>query len=230
MQLDRHTAHAFDEDLEAIAALVAEMGAGATARVAEASALLLDFNVLAMDRLIASDRRLDAARDAIDERVVLTIARRQPVAIDLRLLVAAMRVANVLERVGDLAANVAKRCGAMAAVHTPRSAVEATARLGAAAELAMRRALDAYAARDAEAAEAVWRNDETLDGMFASLFRELLTHMAEDPRSITGITHLMFCAKNFERIGDHATAIAEAARYIASGRAFEGERPKIDAV
>jgi phosphate transport system protein len=229
MTLAPHTDSTFDDDLAALRAAVREMGGVAHAMVGDAAALLTAYEADRAERVIAADTRLDALRDALDERAVLMIARRQPMAIDLRAVVATMRIAGALERVGDLSKNIAKRAGMIHDGGAPRDAAQAARRLGLNAAAAIDAALAAYDASDLVAAERVWRGDADLDGMLASLFRELLTHMAESPRAISPCTHLMFSAKNMERIGDHATSIAEAVRYVATGTAFEGERPKVDA-
>jgi phosphate transport system protein len=230
MTLARHTDGSFDDELATLRNVLREMGGVAHAMVGDAATLLTSYDADLAERVIATDRRLDALRDAVDERAVLTIARRQPVAVDLRTIVAAMRVSGALERVGDLAKNVAKRAAVIEGGGAPREAAQAVRRLGQQAASAIDAALNAYDSGDIVAAEKVWRGDADLDGMLASLFRELLTYMAESPRAISPCTHLMFSAKNMERIGDHATAIAEAVRYVVTGSAFEGERPKVDAI
>ena len=179
-------------------------------------------------QVIASDRSLDLLQQEIEEMAVATLARRAPLAVDLREVVSAMRVAGDLERIGDLAKNVAKRVIAIGDQATP---VDLSTGLGALAERVGRQlseVLKAYAARDDTAALAVWRSDCEIDALFTSLFRELLTYMMEDPRSIGFCTHLLFCAKNLERVGDHATNIAETAHYVITGEALVAERPKGD--
>jgi len=159
---------------------------------------------------------------------ILTIARRQPMAVDLREVVGALRVSNDLERIGDLAKNIAKRVAALDAdieLHKAMRGVEHMAELVLAQ---IKDVLDSYARRDVEKALAVWRGDEEIDAVNNSLFRELLTYMMEDPRNITLCIHLLFCAKNIERMGDHATNIAETVYYMVEGRALPDERPKGD--
>lgn len=230
MTLSRHIDSSFDDDLAALRSGVSEIGGLACSMVEEAARLLTAYDAVGAQRVIDADRRLDALRDALDERAVLTIARRQPVAIDLRAIVAAMRIAGALERAGDLAKNVAKRAGEIDGAGAPREAAQAVRRLGLQAARALAASLDAWEAGDVAAAEEVWRGDAELDGMLASVFREMLTHMAETPRAISPCTHLLFSAKNMERVGDHATSIAEAAAWVQTGSAFEGERPKVDAI
>jgi phosphate transport system protein len=162
----------------------------------------------------------------IEEQAILTIARRQPMAVDLREIVGAIRVAGDLERVGDLAKNIAKRSlkiGIEARV--PRAIVGLRHMNDVATEL-LKDVLDAYAQRDTERARAVWQRDVELDALEDSVFRDLLTHMMEDPRNISFCAHLLFCSKNVERIGDHATNIAETVFYLVTGETLPGERPK----
>lgn len=226
--LPSHTDSAFDEDLGRLNTLLREMSGLALAMVADCAALLAAPDPDKVDRLVATDDRLDALRSAIEEKAVITIARRQPVANDLRAIVATMRIAGALERVGDMAKNTARRSLKLDGTGTPTEGLQAARRMLLQAHRALERAMAAFEAGDPEAAEAVWRSDVDLDGMLSSLFRELLTYMAENPRAITPCTHLLFVAKNAERIGDHATTVAEAAHYVVNGMAFEGERPKID--
>lgn len=225
--LTAHTDRHFDQELAALRAQTLELGAAAVAMVADATRLLGAGDPKEAEKVVEADRRLDAMREHLDERAVIAIARRQPMAIDLRSMVAVLRLSTALERVGDLAKNVAKRSVALNGSGAPADAVAAVRRMGEHAKAAVEEALAAYANLDATGAETVWREDADLDAMLNSLFRELLTHMAENPRAISACTHLMFCAKNMERIGDHATTIAEAVNYIVTGEAFEGERPKI---
>lgn len=226
--LPSHTDSAFDEDLGRLNSLLREMSGLALAMVADCAALLMAPDTAKVDRLVATDDRLDALRSAIEEKAVITIARRQPVANDLRAIVATMRIAGALERVGDMAKNTARRSVKLDGAGTPAEGLQAARRMLTQAHHALDRAIAAFEAGDPAAAEAVWRSDVDLDGMLNSLFRELLTYMAENPRAITPCTHLLFIAKNAERIGDHATTVAEAAHYVVNGTAFEGERPKID--
>jgi phosphate transport system protein len=163
----------------------------------------------------------------IEERAILTIARRQPMAVDLR-EIGALRVSNDLERIGDLAKNIAKRVIALGSPTYPGRVIRGVEHMAELVLAQLKSVLDAYARRDTNAALAVWRADEEVDAVNNSLFRELLTYMMEDPRNITFCTHLLFCAKNIERMGDHATNIAETVYYIAEGRPLSGERPKGD--
>jgi phosphate transport system protein len=191
------------------------------------SALVRDHAGLARG-VIADDPRLDDLQRLIEERGILTIARRQPLAVDLREVIAALRIASDLERAGDLAKNVAKRVIATTGQSQPKSAVMGIQRMSDLALAQLHDVLDAYAANDVEGALAVWRRDGAIDAMNNSLFRELLTYMMEDPRSISFCTHLLFCAKNVERIGDHTTNIAETIHYLVKGEPLAAERPKDD--
>jgi phosphate transport system protein len=223
-----HTVASFDADLKALANMVADMGIRAGRALAEATRALTERNVQLAQQVIASDRGLDLLQHDIEEKAVTTLARRQPMAVDLREVVSAMRIAGDLERIGDLAKNVAKRVVALGDQPSP---VNLETGLGALSERAgeqLAAVLQAYAARDDAAALAVWRADGEIDTMLTSLFRELLTYMMEDPRSIGFCTHLLFCAKNLERVGDHATNIAETAHYVITGEALIAERPKGD--
>lgn len=226
--LPSHTDSAFDQDLGTLNALLHEMRGLGLAMVAEAATLIAAPDPARTEALAASDERLDTLRNAIEEKAVITIAKRQPVANDLRAIVATMRISGALERVGDMAKNIARRTLKLDGAGAPPEGLQAARRMLMRAHSDLERALGAFESGDVATAESVWRSDIDLDGMLSSLFRELLTYMAENPRSITACTHLLFIAKNAERIGDHATTVAEAVRYVASGKAFEGERPKID--
>src|SRR5215210_701330 len=218
-----HIVSAFDADLGELRRGIAEMGGIAEKMLGDAtSALVRDHAGLARN-VIAEDPRLDDLQRSIEERAIATIARRQPLAIDLREVIAALRIASDLERAGDLAKNVAKRVIATTGQAQPKRAVMGVERMSDLALAQLHDVLDAYAANDVEAALAVWRRDGAIDAMNNSLFRELLTYMMEDPRSISFCTHLLFCAKNIERIGDHTTNIAEIIHYLVTG-----ERPKDD--
>ena len=223
-----HIVSAFDADLGELRRGIAEMGGIAEKMLGDAtSALVRDHAGLARG-VIADDPRLDDLQRLIEERGILTIARRQPLAVDLREVIAALRIASDLERAGDLAKNVAKRVIATTGQSQPKSAVMGIQRMSDLALAQLHDVLDAYAANDVEGALAVWRRDGAIDAMNNSLFRELLTYMMEDPRSISFCTHLLFCAKNIERIGDHTTNIAETIHYLVKGEPLAAERPKDD--
>jgi phosphate transport system protein len=223
-----HTIRAFDADLQELARKITEMGRLDDEQIAAATEALVKRDKALAERVIAGDDQIDALQREIEEKAITTIARRQPMAIDLREIVAALRISNDLERVGDLAENVAKRVPML----TEEVGInEATLQLQRMVQLVrdqLTRVLQSYAHRDVAEAIDVWRKDQEVDALNNSLFRELLTYMMEDPRNITFCTHLIFCAKNIERIGDHATNIAESVVYVVEGRPITQERPKAD--
>ena len=226
MVMTDHTIKAFDADLQELIRMVAEMGGLAEKQIGDAIDVLDRRDTAMAQKVVAEDVRIDALQREIEEQAILTIARRQPMAIDLREIVGAIRVAGDLERVGDLAKNIAKRSlkiGIEARV--PRAIVGLRHMNDVATEL-MKDVLDAYAQRDAERAHDVWERDADLDALEDSVFRDLLTHMMEDPRNISFCAHLLFCSKNIERIGDHATNIAETVVYLVTGETMPTERPR----
>jgi phosphate transport system protein len=226
--MTEHTAKAFDVDLQELTRTVAEMGGLAEREIADSIQALVRRDVELAKRVLASDPTVDALQHQIEEKAILTIARRQPMAVDLREIVGALRVANDLERIGDLAKNIAKRVGALEGDFHPQKLIRGVEHMGFIVLGQLKQVLDAYAARDLSAAHAVWKSDQQVDALCTSLFRELLTYMMEDPRNITFCIHLMFCAKNIERMGDLATNIAETVHYIVEGRPIADERPKGD--
>jgi phosphate transport system protein len=225
--MSEHTAKAFDMDLQDLDRMVAEMGGLAEKLIAESVAALTKRDIDRARRVVAADDRIDALQNEIEEKAVLTIARRQPMAVDLREVVSALRVANDLERIGDLAKNIGKRVALTGDFH-PVKLIRGVEHMAALVLTQLKEVLDAYAARDLGRALAVWRGDEEVDALCTSLFRELITYMMEDPRNITFCIHLMFCAKNIERMGDHATNIAETVHYLIEGRPITDQRPKGD--
>jgi phosphate transport system protein len=223
-----HTTKAFDVDLREITGMVGEMGHEVEKQIAHALDGLGSRDADLAQRAIALDSRIDALQHEIEEKAVLTIARRQPMAIDLREIIGAVRVANDLERMGDLAKNIGKRVGPLSEDLHPANLMLGVERMGELVLGRIRQVLDSYANRDLKLALEVWNGDEEIDSACTSLFRELLTYMMEDPRNITYCLHLMFCAKNIERMGDHATNIAETVYYIIEGRTIAEQRPKGD--
>ena len=226
--LNEHTAKAFDADLQELTQKVAEMGGLAEKLIADLVAALTRRDLDLAKRIVAADAAIDALQREIEDKSVLIIARRQPMAVDLRDVVGALRVANDLERVGDLAKNNAKRVTALNDDFHPQKLIRGVEHMATLVLSQIKRVLDSYAGRDLASAMAVWRGDEEIDAMCTSLFRELLTYMMEDPRNITFCIHLMFCAKNIERMGDHATNIAETVYYMIEGQAIADQRPKGD--
>jgi phosphate transport system protein len=225
---EQHTAKAFDIDLQELSRMVAEMGGLAEKQVADAVDALAKRDTALATRVTAADVSIDELQHEIEEKAVLTIARRQPMAVDLRAIVGALRLANDLERIGDLAKNIGKRVIALNAEFPPPKLIRGVEHMSDLLLEQLKTVLDAYARRDVTRAMAVWRGDEEIDAVCTSVFRELLTYMMEDPRNITFCIHLLFCAKNIERMGDHATNIAETVHYIIEGRPIADKRPKGD--
>jgi phosphate transport system protein len=228
MVMPDHTAKAFDIDLQELTRMVAEMGGLAEKQVADSIDALTRRDTDRAQRIVAADPSIDALQRDIEDKAVLTIARRQPMAVDLREIVGALRVAGDLERIGDLAKNTTKRVLALDGEFHPTKLLRGVEHMGALVLTQLKEVLDSYAGHDLQKALAVWNGDEAVDAMCTSLFRELLTYMMEDPRNITFCIHLMFCAKNIERMGDHATNIAETVYYMIEGRAIVDQRPKGD--
>jgi phosphate transport system protein len=228
MMSDPHTVKAFDADLHDLARMVAEMGGLAEKQVADAIDALGRRDTTLAQRVTGTDASIDNLQREIEEKAVLTIARRQPMASDLRQVVGTMRLASDLERIGDLAKNIAKRVLALNGEFPPPKLIRGVEHMSDMLLGQLKQVLNAYARRDVAEAMAVWRADEEIDAVCTSVFRELLTYMMEDPRNISFCIHLLFCAKNIERMGDHATNIAETVHYIIQGRPLTDQRPKGD--
>jgi phosphate transport system protein len=223
-----HTIKSFDSDLQDLARMVAEMGGLAEKEIADSVEALAKRDTELARRVITIDATIDAIQHEIEDKAILTLARRQPMAIDLREIVSALRVSNDLERIGDLAKNIGKRVIALNGEFPPPKLIRGVEHM---AELVLNQltdVLDSYGRRDVDKAVAVWKGDEEIDAMCTSLFRELLTYMMEDPRNIGFCIHLLFCAKNIERMGDHATNIAETVHFMIQGRPIGEPRPKGD--
>jgi len=223
-----HIVSSYEDELRYIVRRISEMGGQAERMVEQAVNALMRSDWGLAQSVVADDLLLDAAQREIDERAIKTIAKRQPMAIDLREIVGAIRISNDLERIGDLAKNIAKRVIAVHEHSQPMQLVRGIEHLSELALVQLKEVLDAYGTRDHKRALAVRDSDDGIDAMYTSIFRELLTYMMEDPRNITACTHLLFTAKNIERIGDHATNIAETIYYIKTGEQMEVERPKDD--
>jgi phosphate transport system protein len=223
-----HTIRAFDADLQQLAGKVAEMGRLDGEQIADAITALLKRDTALAERVIATDDRVDDLQREIEEKAVATIARRQPMAVDLREIVGTLRISNDLERVGDLAENIAKREILLTEEFRISEIAPQLQYMGNLVRDQLARVLRSYEYRDVVLALDVWRKDQEIDALNTSLFRELLTYMMEDPRNITFCSHMLFCAKNIERAGDHATNIAETVYYIVEGRQLTEERPKAD--
>ncbi|MGX5667801.1 phosphate signaling complex protein PhoU [Rhizobium daejeonense] len=223
-----HIYSAYDEELKYLMRRISEMGGLAEQMVGDSVRALVNSDAALAQKVISDDVIMDAAEREIGDKAIVTIARRQPVAADLREIIGALRIANDLERVGDLGKSNAKRVMAVQATGVPRKLARGIEHLSELALVQLKEVLDVYTTRSPEKAKSIRDRDEEIDAIYTSLFRELLTYMMEDPRNITSCTHLLFCAKNIERIGDHATNIAETIYYMATGAQPEGERPKED--
>jgi phosphate transport system protein len=204
------------------------MGGLAERQIVDATRALVERDVDLAEQVITTDPTIDAMQHEIEEKAVLTIARRQPMAVDLREIVGAMRVCNDLERIGDHAKHIGKRVVVLGADFHAQKLIRGVEHMAELVAALLKQVLDAYAGRDLAAALVVWNGDEEVDALCTALFRELLTYMMEDPRNITLCIHLMFCAKDIERMGDHATNIAETVYYMIEGRPITDQRPKGD--
>ena len=222
-----HIIKSYDEELERLNNMIVEMGGLAESQLAAATEAVIERDSDRAIHVVEGDAQVDQLERDLDNLAIRLLALRQPMARDLREIVAALKIASDLERICDYAANVAKRSIALAQT-PPIQPVNALPRMTRLALLLVKDVIDAYVARDADKAFAVWVRDEELDEMYASLFRVLLTYMMEDPRNIGPCTHLLFIAKNIERIGDHATNIAENVYYLVHGIPLEQARPKGD--
>ena len=226
--MGEHTVTSFDEELEHIDRLIRDMGDRAATMVDHSTRALLKADAALAQRVISEDAIMDARQRELDDRAITLIAKRQPMAQDLRAVVGAIRMAADLERVGDLAKNIAKRVGAVGQTATPRNLSHSIDSMADLVLTQVESVIAHYVARDPEALKLLRAEDEKIDIQYTSLFRELLTYMMEDPRNITACTHLLFCAKNLERIGDHVTNIAENAYYVMTGSLLPANRPKVD--
>ena len=221
-----HTVKAYDEELQFIGRKIAEMGGIAEQMLVDSMDALARFDADLARRTVAADARLDLLQREIEEKAILTIARRQPMAVDLRQLMSAIHIANDLERVGDMGKNIAKRSLKIADDPRAPRAIVGLKRMSELVSHQLKDVLDAYARLDADRADIVWKRDAEVDALEDVVFRDLLTFMMEDPRNISFCTHLLFCSKNIERIGDHATNIAETVHYLVTGQSLPVERPK----
>jgi len=222
-----HTVKAFTEKLETLASSVAQMGGMAEAQLADAIEAIARRDTALAESAVGGDKQIDQLQQSIEDQAMKLLALRQPMAVDLRETLAAIKIASELERIGDLAKNIAKRAIVLNR-EPPIRLTQSLARMGKQSLAQLKHVLDAYSDRDAAAAEAVWKQDGEIDETYNSLFRELLTYMMEDPRTIGLSTHLLFVAKNIERTGDHATNIAETVYHMVSGGHLATERPKAD--
>jgi phosphate transport system protein len=226
--MGEHTVSSFDQDLDEVSGLIRGMTDLAETMVGSSIRALIASDVAAAQRIVSDDAVMDALQRDLDNKAITLIAKRQPMAQDLRAVLGAIRMAGDLERIGDLAKNVAKRVGAVGQAASPRGLSHGIDDMADLVISQVRQVVAAYMGRDVAALERLREDDRAVDVKYTSVFRELLTYMMEDPRNITACTHLLFCAKNLERIGDHATNIAENAYFILTGSQLPPHRPKID--
>lgn len=223
-----HIVKSYENELATLDRSIGQMGGLTEQLLGQAFEALEQRNPQLAESAAASDHLIDDLQRQLEEQVVVMIARRQPMASDLRQILAVLKVAGDLERIGDLAKNIAKRASTIAALNHPKPLILGLKHMHELAAHGLKEALDAYAARDDRKAVEIWNDDQRIDALYNSLFRELLTYMMEDPRNISICTHLLFAAKNIERIGDHTTNIAETVHFLARGMQLTEERPKTD--
>lgn len=225
---EQHIVKAFDRDLEAIQALLMKMGGMVEAAIVDGSQSLETRDIELAEKVRANDKQIDRLEEQLTEEATRVIALRAPTASDLRTVMTVIKISSNLERVGDYAKNMAKRTTVLAEVNVIEGAAASIRRMSREVQLMLKDALDAYIQRDENLAMQVILRDEDVDQLYNTLFRELLTHMMEDPRNITPCMHFHFIAKNVERMGDHVTSIAEQVVYLVTGRVPDDSRPKQD--
>jgi phosphate transport system protein len=221
-----HTIKRFDEELDRLNATINEMGGLTESQFSKSLDAVRERDTALAEQVIADDARVDALDEQVQQLTVQLLALRQPMAVDLRVVLSSIKIAAALERIADYAKNTAKRSIVLSQGVAPASAVVGIDRLGKLVRTALKDVLDAFANDDVDKAHDVWQRDEEIDQVYTGLFRELLTYMMEDPRNITACTHLLFMAKNIERAGDHVTNIAELVSFRQTGRSFDQVRPK----
>ena len=222
-----HTVKSFDEDLRQLRSYISQMGGLAEAQIMGAIEALNSRDPEMARAIVARDRAIDDLEVEAERHAVQTIARRQPLADDLREVISALKIAALLERIADYAKNIAKRATVLSQTD-PVQPMVIIPEMGRTVTHMLKDVLDAYGSRDADKARAVWERDKNVDDFYNALFRSLLTYMMENPQKITPSTHVMFIAKNLERIGDHATNIAEIIYFNVTGTYMEADRPKSD--
>src|SRR5215467_5015413 len=222
-----HTVKSFDEELKRLSQVISQMGGLVEAQLQAAVDALIKRDTDAASKVVHDDVKIDELEMQVSQLVVRLLALRQPMAVDLRQIVSALKISSDLERIGDYAANVAKRAIALSQAPAVKP-VYTIPRMARLVQQIIKDVLDAYAERDAAKAIAAWQRDEEVDEMYTSLFRELLTYMMEDQRNIDPCIHLLFIAKNIERMGDHATNVAEDIHYLVHGTPIDATRPKGD--
>lgn len=226
--MTEHTVKAYGEELAQLSAEIARLGGMVEAQIALAVDSMTRRDVAQATAVVAADEQIDLLQNQVENKALRMFALRQPMAEDLRHVSSVMKISMQLERCGDLAKNIAKRGLVLAKGEPVTPFNRSIDRMGKLVGERLKTVLDAYSAKDVGAAVDVWNRDEEVDEHYNSIFRELLTYMMGDPRTITPCTHLLFVAKNLERIGDHATNIAEIVHYEFTGDAIVGLRPKFD--
>jgi phosphate transport system protein len=227
--MTEHTVRSFSADLEELSGDIARMGGLAEDMLSDAIQAIATRDSGLADTVVGRDPQLDNLQVEVEKKILRLLALRQPLARDLRQTISALKIAAELERIGDLAKNIAKRAKIIDQLE-PASALKGVSRMGRLVVAQLKRVLDAYSALESEAAVKVRIRDEEVDEHYTALFRELLTYMMEDPRTISACAHLLFVAKNLERVGDHCTNIAEEIHFLVTGETLANERPKVDAL
>lgn len=226
--MTQHIVASYENELRELGRKIAEMGGQVERLVADSTIALLKRDIALAEKVIIGDRKVNALQREIEDAAITMIALRQPIASDLREVISSIRVAIDLERIADHAKNNAKRALALGAEYQAQKQLRGVEHMSEIALEQLKSVLDAYANRDDTRALAVWKRDGEIDAIYTSLFRELLTYMMEDPRHITLCTHLLFAAKNIERIGDHAQNIAETVHYLVVGEPVVDESRQAD--
>jgi phosphate transport system protein len=221
-----HTVTSYDEELKALDSKIRRMGGLVERQLVTALSAVAEGNPEKASQTVAGDAAIDLMQREVEDRGVRIIARRQPVAIDLRNIIGAMRIAGDLERIGDMAKNIGKGIKSFEQSAWALPMTKSLSAMGETALLQLEAVLESYAKRDSEMALKVWMRDQEIDQQYDALFRELLTYMMEDPKTISYAAHLLFCAKNIERVGDHCTNIAESVSYIVTGQTITDTRPR----
>jgi phosphate transport system protein len=221
----QHVVKSYDQELKRLRSMITQMGGIVETQVALAAEAIMHRDAAAATRAVEEDPKVDALEREVETFVIRLLALRQPVAGDLRQIVAALKITGDIERIGDYAANVAKRSIVLAEFSLPYS-LAGLAHMARLVQQQLKSVIDAFGDNDADKAMEVWRSDQVVDDIYNAIFRELITYMMEDPRNITPCTHLLFIAKNLERIGDHATNVAETIYYAVKGESLPESRPK----
>lgn len=224
----QHIVKAYDEELARLDQLIAEMAGQVKTLLTESVTSLVNNDDKLAKSVIKADKGIDALQVAIDKQATMLLALRQPMAADLRTIIASLRVSNDLERMGDYAKNISKRTITLSKVLMMKATARSVQRMSALTGDMISAVLEAWLQRDVELALKVIHSDEEVDLLHTSLFREILTYMIEDPRNITACTHLMFISKNIERVGDHATNIAEQLYFVVEGKSFDEGHTSLD--